>query len=74
MKIYGFDTETGLYLGQDFGDRTDISVGNGITELAPPDCNRGETPVFDFNTHQWVVVENDKVQPMLIQNRKQTQK
>jgi hypothetical protein len=71
MKLFTFDTETGLYLGQDFGDKKDVDVSEGITELEPPDFNRGETPVFDFNTKQWVVVEIAKVQPLLIQNSKQ---
>lgn len=67
MKLYTFETETGLYLGQDFGDKSDINIGEGITDLAPPDFKHGETPVFDINNKQWVVIEIDKVRPMLIQ-------
>lgn len=68
MKLYTFDTETGLYLGQDFGNEKDINVSEGITDLAPPDFNHGETPLFDINNQQWVVIEIDKVRPMLDQN------
>ncbi len=29
MKLYLFDSETGLYLGQDFGDKADINISEG---------------------------------------------
>lgn len=67
MKLYLFDTESGLYLGQDFGAPSDINYGEGITELAPPHFTNGETPVFDFTTKQWTVVEIDRVRPVFIQ-------
>ncbi len=71
MKLYTFDTETGLYLGQDFGAKSDVNISEGITELAPPEFNLGETPVFDFNTRQWTVIEITKVRPTLNQNGEQ---
>ncbi len=71
MKLYTFETETGLYLGQDFGAKSDVTISEGITELASPEFSHGETPVFDFNTRQWSVIEISKVRPMLNQNGEQ---
>lgn len=72
MKLYLFDTESGLYLGQDFGAQSDINHCEGITELPPPDFTNGETPVFDSNKNQWTVVEIDRVRPMIIQKRQES--
>ncbi|RII26506.1 MAG: hypothetical protein CXR30_16650 [Geobacter sp.] len=67
MKLYLFDSETGLYLGQDFGDKADINISEGITDLTPPNYDHGETPVFDFKNQKWTVIETDKVRPMLFE-------
>lgn len=72
MKLYLFDTESGLYLGQDFGAPSDINYCEGITELAPPDFTNSETPVFDINKKQWTVVEIDRLRPMFIQKRQES--
>lgn len=71
MKLYLFDSETGLYLGQDFGDKADINISEGVTDLTPPNYDHGEIPVFDFKIRKWVVVKTDKVRPMLLEKRQE---
>ncbi len=60
MKIYLFNPETGIYLGEDFADessmtRRDFVVPPDATTVAPPQFDRGEIPVFDAAAQRWDV-------------------
>lgn len=60
MKIYRFDPETGVYLGEDFSDGDGITMGvrefpADATTLAPPRIGENELPVFDCRTNCWEV-------------------
>ena len=59
MKIYLFDTETGIYLGEDFadeGDRPgDYRLPEGATTIAPPETTNG-IPRFDPARQRWEVL------------------
>ena len=60
MKIYLFDPETGIYLGEDFADEAPLARGasvvpDGATTIAPPWVGPGEVPVFNRATRQWDV-------------------
>jgi hypothetical protein len=60
MKIYLFNPETGVYLGEDFADGTPMKRGEFVippdaTTIAPPKVERGQFPVFDVATRRWEV-------------------
>ena len=59
MKIYLFDTETGIYLGEDFADEGDqpgdYRLPEGATTIAPPQ-RTGGIPRFDPARRQWEVL------------------
>jgi hypothetical protein len=69
MKLYTFDTETGIYQGQDFGAESDININDGITGLAPPEYGHGQTPVYDFVHQHWDLVDNENIASVLLNNR-----
>ncbi|MBT1076685.1 hypothetical protein [Geobacter grbiciae] len=58
MKIYRFDTDTGVYLGEDFTD----DPGRGVTILpsdsttiTPPQVEQGNTLYFNEREQRWEV-------------------
>lgn len=60
MKIYLFNSETGIYLGEDFADEAPLRrhgfiVPPDATMIAPPLCGHGEVPVFLVAENQWVI-------------------
>jgi hypothetical protein len=60
MKIYLFNPETGVYLGEDFADEAPLKSGvcvvpNDATTIAPPQVGAGETPVFNAAEQRWEV-------------------
>lgn len=60
MKIYLFCLETGLYQGEDFTDDNSINLERdglpaGATSIAPPDCSRGQVPVFLASENRWYI-------------------
>jgi len=63
MKIYLFNPETGVYLGEDFADRAPMKQGGYIlppaaTTIAPPTVGHGRIPVFNFAGERWEVRED----------------
>ncbi len=60
MKIYRFNPETGVYLGEDFADETPVKRSSRVippdaTTIAPPQVKPGEAPVFNVRTESWEV-------------------
>ncbi len=60
MKIYLFNPETGVYLGEDFADEAPMKQGGYIlppdaTTIAPPRVERGQVLVFNFAEERWEV-------------------
>ena len=60
MKIYLFNPETGVYLGEDFADEAPMKRGNFLvppdaTTIAPPEGGRGHLLVFDAAAQCWEV-------------------
>lgn len=58
MKIYLFNPETGVYLGEDFADEALMKQGGyvippGATTIAPPEGGRGHILVFDEVAQCW---------------------
>ncbi len=53
MKIYLFNPETGVYLGEDFADEAPMQQGGYVippdaTTIAPPRVERGQILVFNL--------------------------
>ncbi len=62
MKIYLFDPETGVYLGEDFADeapmkRGEFAIPPHATTIAPPELKRGRFPVFRADEQRWDVCD-----------------
>lgn len=60
MKIYLFDPESGIYLGEAFADPPFFEgdpplVPPDATTIAPSPCGRGEAPVFKVKENRWEV-------------------
>jgi hypothetical protein len=58
MKIYLFNPETGVYLGEDFADEALMKqegyvIPPGATTIAPPEGGRGHILVFDVDAQCW---------------------
>jgi len=60
MKIYLFNPETGLYLGEDFADVAPMKRGTYVlpadaTSIAPPQVGPDQIPVFNVGEQRWEV-------------------
>ena len=60
MKIYLFDPETGVYLGEDFADEAPMGrdaylLPDDATEIEPPEVGGGQFPVFHVDEKRWKV-------------------
>ena len=60
MKIYLFNTETGVYLGEDFADEAPLERGAFVvppdaTTIVPPLAGRGELLVFKPIEQRWYI-------------------
>ena len=59
MKIYLFDTETGIYQGEDFADEGErlgsCRLPEGATAIVPPETADGILR-FDPARHRWEVL------------------
>lgn len=56
MKIYRFNIENCLYLGEDFCLPDDLQDEDGVTTVAPPAPVADTVPVFDPSSGQWSLV------------------
>lgn len=68
MKIYLFNPETGVYLGEDFADEVAMKRGEFVippdaTPIAPPKAAPGQFPVFDAEAQRWNVCACREVCP-----------
>jgi hypothetical protein len=74
MKIYLFDPETGVYLGEDFADKAPMNGGGYIippdaTTIVPPRVERGQIPVFNFSEKCWEVRKSTRLNLQHWQNK-----
>ena len=56
MKVYLFNTESGLYEGETFEEAGMLQYDEGITPIPPPDYEHGHVPVFDRKKNEWAVI------------------
>ncbi len=61
MKVYFFDTETGIYQGEDFEVEQVIQHENGVTTVRPPTYGKGEIPIYDPRVECWSIVSVEDV-------------
>jgi len=60
MKIYRFNPETGIYLGEDFADeaamqRGDCVLPHDATTIEPPQADAGQIVFFNVREKRWEV-------------------
>lgn len=65
MKVYLYNTDNGVYLGEDYSSEKTALVVEGETTIAPPPYERGEVAIFDRASSQWRVLRIDRVQNMI---------
>jgi hypothetical protein len=57
LKIYLFNPETGVYLGEDFADEAillgEYVIPSDATTIAPPMVERGQILVFNGAEQRW---------------------
>jgi len=53
MRVYLYDTERGVYQGEDFCDDREVNDNDGVTTLAPPTVMPGHVAVFDAELRRW---------------------
>ena len=56
MKIYLFNPENGVYLGEDYSEEYGEPEGDGVTTIEPPPCGCDDVAVFDPSVRLWRVV------------------
>ena len=55
MKVYRYDTECGVYQGEEFvADLSEVEEG-GVTAMAPPSFEKGFVPRFDERKGGWIM-------------------
>ena len=73
MKIYRFNPETGIYLGEDFTDEAPPKRASELppdaTTIAPPLVRAGAVPVFDSDAQCWVVLDLSTLPEMRLHGR-----
>lgn len=60
MKIYLFSPETGIYLGEDFADKSSFEGGVfriplDATTIPPPPVEKGQILIFNKGERRWEV-------------------
>lgn len=53
MRVFLFDTESGLFSGEDYCDPKDVTEEEGITLVPPPVRSPETVPVFDRTAGDW---------------------
>lgn len=65
MKVYLFDTETGLYEGETFADAVTLAHEDGVTTIPPPGYGNGQVPIFDCRHNSWTIIPISAVRQRL---------
>jgi hypothetical protein len=65
MKIYLFNLDTGVYLGEDFADEAPMEMGAFVvppdaTTIAPPSVERGQLLFFNASQQRWDIRQHQK--------------
>jgi hypothetical protein len=66
VKIYRFNPDTGIYLGEDFADEAPMKRGAFMlppdaTTIAPPEVKRGQLLAFNCDEKSWEVKEGTRI-------------
>ncbi len=69
MKVYRYDTECGIYQGEEFvADLSEVEEG-GFTAMAPPPWEKGFVPRFEEGKECWIMTPHTPVGEHLAQPR-----
>lgn len=73
MKVYQYNSESGVFAGELFEDSGNIQYSEGVTTLAPPPYERGQVPVFDMALNRWEILPTATVRQLLQLRRSEGQ-
>ncbi len=59
MKVYRYDTRSGIYQGEEFVASLSEVEDGGATVVAPPPCEKGFVPSFDPRGRCWIMSRHD---------------
>jgi hypothetical protein len=65
MKVYQYNTESGVYAGELFEDSVSIQYCEGVTTTPPPQYGAGQLPVFDMVRNKWELLPTETVRQLL---------
>ena len=65
MKVYLFDTQSGLYEGESFEKAGMLQYVEGITTVPAPGYGHGYIPVFDKDRQVWEVIPHSLARQLL---------
>jgi len=65
MKAYLFNPANGLYEGENFEEADKLVHEDGLTAIPPPECERGQVPIFDRKRNVWSVMPIGVVRQLL---------
>ncbi len=65
MKIYLFNPENGVYLGEDFADEAPMQHGKYMlppdaTTIVPPSVENGQVLIFSIEEQRWDVRQRQR--------------
>ena len=61
MRVFLFDTENGLFSGEDYCDLKDVREEEGITTVPPPVRQPETVPVYDRTVGNWKLVPKEVI-------------
>jgi len=65
MKLYQYNTESGVYTGELFEDSGSIQYDEGVTTITPPLYGPGQVPVFNITSGKWDILPVGTVRQLL---------
>lgn len=61
MRVFLFNSESGIYQGEDYVESSDADECEGMTTLPPPEKEPGQIPVYDLAAGRWELVLPESV-------------
>lgn len=55
MKVYLFNTQSGLFEGEAFENPEVLQYKEGVTTVPPPEYEHGQVPIFDRSRNEWAL-------------------
>lgn len=65
MKLYLYDSTTGIFEGEVFEESHAMGYVEGITNIAPPSYNHGQVAVFNRQKQVWEILATEIARQLL---------